>query len=229
MRRGPYGWRAGSRSPSGTGTTTCAESTPWSSPAASRTGTTCAAAPSPGSPRSWPRSCGWPVPGRRRAGAARARHLQRLPGAVRVAPAARGAGAQRPPQVRLPRPAAADRATSTVWTNRYETGDEVVVPLKNGEGGYVADVATLDRLEGEGRVVARYLGGNPNGSYREIAGVSNASGTVVGLMPHPEHAVEPGSARPRRRRPLRQHRRARVLHLGAHRRPLGLSPARRGG
>ena len=82
--------------------------------------------------------------------------------------------------------------TSTAWTNRYEPGDEVVVPLKNGEGGYVADVATLDRLEGEGRVVARYLEVNPNGSYRDIAGVSNASGTVVGLMPHPEHAVEPG-------------------------------------
>jgi phosphoribosylformylglycinamidine synthase I len=82
--------------------------------------------------------------------------------------------------------------TSTAWTNRYEPGDEVVVPLKNGEGGYVADAATLDRLEGEGRVVARYLDVNPNGSYRDIAGVSNASGTVVGLMPHPEHAVEPG-------------------------------------
>jgi len=80
--------------------------------------------------------------------------------------------------------------TSTAWTNRYEPGDEVIVPLKNGEGGYVADAATLDRLEGEGRVVARYLDGNPNGSYRDIAGVSNASGTVVGLMPHPEHAVE---------------------------------------
>jgi phosphoribosylformylglycinamidine synthase I len=83
-------------------------------------------------------------------------------------------------------------SASTAWTNRYEAGAEVVVPLKNGEGGYVADAATLDRLEGEGRVVARYLGGNPNGSYRDIAGVSNASGTVVGLMPHPEHAVEPG-------------------------------------
>jgi phosphoribosylformylglycinamidine synthase len=82
--------------------------------------------------------------------------------------------------------------TTTRWTNAYAPGDEVVVPLKNGEGGYVADGVTLDRLEGEGLVVARYLGGNPNGSYRDIAGVSNASGTVVGLMPHPEHAVEPG-------------------------------------
>jgi phosphoribosylformylglycinamidine synthase I len=82
--------------------------------------------------------------------------------------------------------------TDTPWTNQYADGEEVVVPLKNGEGGYVADETTLDRLEGEGRVVARYLGGNPNGSYRAIAGVSNESGTVVGLMPHPEHATEPG-------------------------------------
>jgi phosphoribosylformylglycinamidine synthase len=82
--------------------------------------------------------------------------------------------------------------TSTAWTNRYADGEEIVVPLKNGEGGYVADEPTLDRLEGEGRVVVRYLVDNPNGSYREIAGVSNASGTVVGLMPHPEHATEAG-------------------------------------
>ena len=80
--------------------------------------------------------------------------------------------------------------TSTVWTNRYVTGEEIVVPLKNQEGGFVADQATLDLLEGEGRVLARYLDVNPNGSYRDIAGISNASGTVVGLMPHPEHAVE---------------------------------------
>ena len=81
---------------------------------------------------------------------------------------------------------------TTAWTSHYTDGDEVTIVLKNGEGGYVADATTLDRLEGEGRVVARYLGGNPNGSYRDIAGVSNASGSVVGLMPHPEHAVEPG-------------------------------------
>ncbi|WP_088289070.1 phosphoribosylformylglycinamidine synthase subunit PurQ [Kineosporia sp. A_224] len=80
--------------------------------------------------------------------------------------------------------------TSTVWTSEYAAGEEIVVPLKNGEGGFVADDATLDRLEGEGRVVFRYLDGNPNGSYRDIAGIANASGTVVGLMPHPEHAVE---------------------------------------
>ncbi len=81
-------------------------------------------------------------------------------------------------------------STSTAWTSAYDAGQEIVVPLKNGEGGYVADDATLDRLEGEGRVVARYLGDNPNGSYRDIAGVANERGNVVGLMPHPEHAVE---------------------------------------
>ena len=82
-----------------------------------------------------------------------------------------------------------DNAT-TAWTSAYEAGDEIVVPLKNGEGGYVADPVTLDRLEGEGRVVVRYLERNPNGSARDIAGVCNETGTVVGLMPHPEHAVE---------------------------------------
>ena len=78
----------------------------------------------------------------------------------------------------------------TVWTSAYDEGAEVTIVLKNGEGGYVADEETLDRLEGEGRVVARYLG-NPNGSMRDIAGITNERGNVVGLMPHPEHAVEP--------------------------------------
>jgi phosphoribosylformylglycinamidine synthase len=80
---------------------------------------------------------------------------------------------------------------TTAWTSQYTGGDEVTIVLKNGEGGYVADVATLDRLEDEGRVVARYLDVNPNGSARDIAGISNERGNVVGLMPHPEHAVEP--------------------------------------
>jgi len=79
---------------------------------------------------------------------------------------------------------------ATVWTSDYAVGQEIVIPLKNGEGGFVADERTLDELEGEGRVIARYLDINPNGSRRDIAGISNASGTVVGLMPHPEHAVE---------------------------------------
>ena len=82
--------------------------------------------------------------------------------------------------------------TSTVWTSGFSAGQEIVIPLKNGEGGFVADVSTLDRLEENGQVVVRYAGMNPNGSYRDIAGISNASGTVVGLMPHPEHAVQPG-------------------------------------
>jgi phosphoribosylformylglycinamidine synthase subunit PurQ / glutaminase len=78
----------------------------------------------------------------------------------------------------------------TTWTSAYSAGQEIVIPLKNGEGGYVADEDTLDRLEGEGRVVVRYLGDNPNGSYRDIAGITNATGNVVGLMPHPEHAID---------------------------------------
>ena len=80
--------------------------------------------------------------------------------------------------------------TSTCWTSGYDDGAEITIVLKNGEGGYVADEATLDRLEGEGLVVARYLNDNPNGSLRDIAGISNERGNVVGLMPHPEHAVE---------------------------------------
>jgi phosphoribosylformylglycinamidine synthase len=78
----------------------------------------------------------------------------------------------------------------TPWTSQYSVGQEIVIPLKNGEGGFVADEHTLDELEGEGRVIARYLHGNPNGSYRDIAGIRNEAGNVVGLMPHPEHAVE---------------------------------------
>jgi phosphoribosylformylglycinamidine synthase I len=78
----------------------------------------------------------------------------------------------------------------TAWTAKYAKRVEITVVLKNGEGKYVADEDTLDRLEGDGRVVARYLGGNPNGSLRDIAGITNERGNVVGLMPHPEHAVE---------------------------------------
>ena len=79
---------------------------------------------------------------------------------------------------------------ATAWTSAYTAGDEVVIPVKNGEGRYVADDATLDALEARGQVVARYLG-NPNGSARDIAGVRNEAGNVVGLMPHPEHAIDP--------------------------------------
>lgn len=79
---------------------------------------------------------------------------------------------------------------TSAWTNSYDSGQEIVVPLKNGEGCFVADTAVLDELEGEGRVIARYLDVNPNGSLRDIAGIRNKRGNVVGLMPHPEHAVE---------------------------------------
>ncbi|MBN9605692.1 MAG: phosphoribosylformylglycinamidine synthase subunit PurQ [Actinomycetales bacterium] len=80
----------------------------------------------------------------------------------------------------------------TAWTSRFEPGQEITIPLKNGEGGYIATDDELDRLEGEGLVAFRYLDVNPNGSLRDIAGLTNARGNVVGLMPHPEHAVEPG-------------------------------------
>jgi phosphoribosylformylglycinamidine synthase len=79
---------------------------------------------------------------------------------------------------------------ATAWTSAYEPGQRLVVPLKSGEGGYVADDATLDRLEGDGRVVVRYLDENPNGSLRDIAGIADQGGRVVGLMPHPEHAID---------------------------------------
>ncbi|MBV9352863.1 MAG: phosphoribosylformylglycinamidine synthase subunit PurQ [Mycobacterium sp.] len=81
-------------------------------------------------------------------------------------------------------------SNATAWTSRFEQGAELLVPLKSGEGRYVAPEKVLDELEAEGRVVFRYLG-NPNGSLRDIAGISSANGRVVGLMPHPEHAIEP--------------------------------------
>jgi phosphoribosylformylglycinamidine synthase subunit PurQ / glutaminase len=79
---------------------------------------------------------------------------------------------------------------TTSWTNAYPPGAQVVIPIKNGEGCFVADPAVLDQLEADGRVVARYAGSNPNGSMRDIAGICNDAGNVVGLMPHPEHAIE---------------------------------------
>ncbi len=80
--------------------------------------------------------------------------------------------------------------TTSAWTGGYATGQEIVVPVKNGEGSYVASAQVLDELERSGRVVARYLGSNPNGSARDIAAIRNEAGNVVGIMPHPEHAVE---------------------------------------
>ncbi len=77
----------------------------------------------------------------------------------------------------------------TAWTTSYPVGAEVVIPVKHAEGRYVADASTLRSLEAEGRVVFRYLGGNPNGAVADIAGVCSANRRVVGLMPHPEHAI----------------------------------------
>jgi phosphoribosylformylglycinamidine synthase subunit PurQ / glutaminase len=81
-------------------------------------------------------------------------------------------------------------STDSAWTGGYSEGQEILIPVKNGEGRYVADEATLDELEATDRVVARYVNGNPNGSMRDIAAIRNEAGNVVGIMPHPEHAVE---------------------------------------
>lgn len=83
-------------------------------------------------------------------------------------------------------------SADTAWTAGFTRGQRIVIPLKHGEGSYQVTPADLERLEGEGRVVFRYDGENPNGSANAIAGVTNEAGNVVGLMPHPEHAVEPG-------------------------------------
>jgi phosphoribosylformylglycinamidine synthase subunit PurQ / glutaminase len=79
---------------------------------------------------------------------------------------------------------------SSAWTSGYRVGQEITVVLKSGEGAYVADPATVARLEADGQILGRYVGGNPNGSIDGIAGVVNADGNVAGLMPHPEHAVD---------------------------------------
>ena len=79
---------------------------------------------------------------------------------------------------------------TTAWTRSYAEGQEIVVPIKNIDGCFIADESTLKELESEGRVVARYVDVNPNGSLNDIAGICNEAGNVVGLMPHPEHAVE---------------------------------------
>jgi phosphoribosylformylglycinamidine synthase subunit PurQ / glutaminase len=81
-------------------------------------------------------------------------------------------------------------STDTAWTNQFTEGQEILIPVKNGEGCYVADERTLDELQAAGRIVAWYSRGNPNGSQRDIAAITNEAGNVVGIMPHPEHAVE---------------------------------------
>ncbi len=81
-------------------------------------------------------------------------------------------------------------STDTAWTNQFTEDQEILIPVKNGEGCYVAEERTLDELQTEGRIVAWYARGNPNGSQRDIAAITNEAGNVVGIMPHPEHAVE---------------------------------------
>ena len=80
---------------------------------------------------------------------------------------------------------------ATQWTNGYQRDQEISVVLKSGQGSYLADPLTLDRLESGGQVVARYCEGSPNGAARDIAAVANPGGNVVGIMPHPEHAIDP--------------------------------------
>jgi phosphoribosylformylglycinamidine synthase I len=80
---------------------------------------------------------------------------------------------------------------ATPWTAAYAAGQEITVVLKSGQGAYVADPRTLAGLAANGQILARYASGNPNGSADAIAGVLSEAGNVVGLMPHPEHAVDP--------------------------------------
>ena len=81
-------------------------------------------------------------------------------------------------------------SADTTWTSAFSKDQLINIVIKHGEGGFVADDETLRRLEGEGQVVFRYVNGNPNGSFHEIAGICNERGNVVGLMPHPEHNVD---------------------------------------
>ena len=79
---------------------------------------------------------------------------------------------------------------TTPFTSGYRVGQECRYPVAHGEGRFIADEATLDRLERENRVVFRYVHGNPNGAMRDIAGICNEGRNVVGLMPHPETATD---------------------------------------
>ena len=89
-------------------------------------------------------------------------------------------------------------SADSMFTSGYEAGQLLRIPIAHGEGRYTADAATLDRLEGDGRVLFRYVDqdgatsddSNPNGSMRSIAGIANETGNVLGLMPHPERAVD---------------------------------------
>ena len=80
--------------------------------------------------------------------------------------------------------------TTSAWTSNFTKGQEIVIPLKNGEGSFQCDDETLKSLEGNNQIIARYVGESPNGSRNLIAGITNERGNVVGLMPHPEHAID---------------------------------------
>ncbi len=80
--------------------------------------------------------------------------------------------------------------TTSAWTSNFKMAQEIVIPLKNGEGSFQCDDETLKSLEGNNQIIARYVGENPNGSRNLIAGITNERGNVVGLMPHPEHAID---------------------------------------
>jgi len=80
--------------------------------------------------------------------------------------------------------------TTSAWTSNFTQGQEIVIPLKNGEGSFQCDDETLKSLEDNNQIIARYVGENPNGSRNLIAGITNERGNVVGLMPHPEHAID---------------------------------------
>ena len=80
--------------------------------------------------------------------------------------------------------------TTSAWTSNFTMAQEIVIPLKNGEGSFQCDDETLKSLEDSNRIIARYVGENPNGSRNLIAGITNERGNVVGLMPHPEHAID---------------------------------------
>jgi phosphoribosylformylglycinamidine synthase len=81
--------------------------------------------------------------------------------------------------------------TESLFSSNYTTGQIVRFPIAHGEGRYTADDATLDELESKNRVIFRYHGVNPNGSARDIAGIVNEAGNVLGVMPHPERVVDP--------------------------------------
>ena len=124
--------------------------------------------------------------------AARARDLQRLPGAVRGGAAARRAAAERGPALRLPPGRAGRRGRTTPFTAELEAGQRLSIPIKHMTGRYFAPETSSTELEADGQVAFRYApGDNPNGTLRDIAGVANEAGNVLGLMPHPEHAVDP--------------------------------------